>query len=38
MFGIFDVRSGSNSDLGAPEREVRFTPINGHICLARHVG
>jgi hypothetical protein len=22
--------SGPNSDLGAPEREVRFAPINGH--------
>jgi hypothetical protein len=22
--------TASNSDLGAPEREVRFAPINGH--------
>ena len=30
MSGYAHVRNGSNSDLGAPEREVRFAPIIGH--------
>jgi hypothetical protein len=26
----YDVRCGSDSDLDAPQREVRFAPINGN--------
>ena len=30
MFGIFDVRSGSNSEVDARIGEFCFAPINGH--------
>jgi len=35
---VSEVCFGSNLDLHAPKRQVRFAPINGHrVSLARHV-
>jgi hypothetical protein len=38
MFWGADARFGSKPEVGARNREVGFTPLNGHRQLGTHVG